>query len=85
MLDLQFRFVTPAVFRDVLVAHLRTTSIGTESFIFEYLLTRRADGVVVATGRSTQVYFDYRQQRTLPVPPELRVRIERFEDRQLTA
>lgn len=83
MLDVYCRFVAPVVFGDVVVAHLRTASIGTKSFVFEYLLTRRGDGAAVAVGSSTQVYYDYRAQRTLPVPAELGARIERLEGRRL--
>lgn len=84
MLDIHCRFVAPAVLGDTLVAHLRTASVGTKSFVFEYLVTRRNDGAVVATGSSTQVYYDYQQQRTLPVPPEYRERLERLEGRRLS-
>jgi acyl-CoA thioester hydrolase len=83
MLDVYCRFVAPALLTDVLVAHLRTSSIGTKSFAFEYLITRRRDGGVVATGTSTQVYYDYEERRTLPVPPAFRERVERLEGRTL--
>jgi acyl-CoA thioesterase FadM len=69
----------------VLVVHLRAASIGTKSFVFEYLVTRKADGAPVAAGRSTQVYYDYARQQTLPVAQEFRERLERLEGRRLGA
>jgi acyl-CoA thioester hydrolase len=83
MLDLQIRFVDQAGLGEILRVHVRTRSIGTKSFVFEYLITRPADGAVVAVGSSTQVYYDYREHRTLPVPPAFRERLERLEGRRL--
>jgi acyl-CoA thioester hydrolase len=85
MLDLHCRFLAPAVLADVLVAHVRTVSIGNKSFAFEYLITRRKGGEAVATGSSTQVYYDYREQKTLPVPQGFRERLERLEGRRIPA
>jgi acyl-CoA thioester hydrolase len=84
MLDLQIRFVSEARLGDVLRVHVRTASVGTKSFAFEYLVTRAADGAVVTTGSSTLVYFDWGQHRTLPVPADFRERLERLEGRRLT-
>ena len=84
MLDVHCWFVAPALFTDVIVAYVRTSSIGTKSYAFEYILTRKEDGAVVAIGSSTQVHYDYRQERTVPVPLELRERLELFEGRSLS-
>jgi acyl-CoA thioester hydrolase len=84
MLDVHCWFVAPALFTDVLRTYVRTSSIGTKSFAFEYLVTRRKDGAVVAVGSSTQVYYDYQQQRTIPVPHDFRERLERIEGRALS-
>ena len=83
MLDLQIRFVSEARLGDVLRVHVRTATLGTKSFAFEYLVTRTGDGAVVTVGSSTLVYFDWGQHRTLPVPPDFRERLERLEGRRL--
>jgi acyl-CoA thioesterase FadM len=53
--------------------------MGTTSFDFEYLITSRADGRTVATGRTTQVFYNYAQHRTEPVPDDLREAFSRIE------
>jgi acyl-CoA thioester hydrolase len=83
MLDLQIRFVAEARLGDVVRVHVRTASVGTKSFTFEYLVTTVGEGKVVTVGSSTLVYFDWREHRTLPVPPEFRERLERLEGRRL--
>jgi acyl-CoA thioester hydrolase len=83
MLDLQIRFVSESRLGDVLRVHVRTASVGTKSFVFEYLVTRVGDGAVVTVGSSTLVYFDWGQHRTLPVPADFRERLERLEGRRL--
>lgn len=85
MLDIHCRFLAQVGFGEPLVVHLRTVSIGTRSFAFEYLITRRKDGTAVATGRTTQVCFSYAEQKTLPVPQAFRDRIERLEGRPIPA
>jgi acyl-CoA thioester hydrolase len=83
MLDIQIRFLAQAGLGEVLRIHVRTTSIGTKSFVFEYLITRRDGGAVVTVGNSTQVYYDYREHRTLPVPQGFRDLLERLEGRRI--
>jgi acyl-CoA thioester hydrolase len=85
MLEMHCRFLAQVRFGEGLVAHVRTASIGTKSFAFEYLITRRRDGAAVATGRTTQVYFSYAEQRPLAVPKDFRERIERLERRSIPA
>ena len=85
MLDIQCRFLAQVGLDEGLVVHIRTVSIGTKSFAFEYLITRRKDGTAVTTGRSTQVYYSYQEQKTLAVPKDFRDRIERLEGRSIPA
>lgn len=85
MLDLYCRYVDQAVLGDVLLGYVRTVKVGTRSFVFEYLVTRRRDGAVMAVGHSTLVYYDYAARRTLPVAPEFRARLERMEGRAFPA
>jgi len=35
-------------------------------------------------GHSTQVYYDYRREQTLPIPDDFRSRIENLEGRKLS-
>lgn len=79
LLDIDCCFISAARLSEKLRVFLRTARIGTKSFLFEYLIRGENDRRTVAVGRSTQVYYDYRQQTSLPIPPEFRDRIEAFE------
>jgi len=57
---------------------VRTTRLGRSSFDMDYEL-RDGDGEPVASGRSAQVMFDYAAGRPMPIPDELRRRLERYE------
>lgn len=57
---------------------VRVSRLGEKSFAMEYE-ARSAEGVVLVTGRTVQVMFDYATGRSKPIPPEVRRRIEVFE------
>ncbi len=80
LLDVYCQYLAAAENGQRLRVYLRTTKLGTKSFEFEYLITNAADGHSLALGRSTQVYYDYQQKRTLPLPSAFRQRIETLED-----
>lgn len=73
------RFISPAFFQEILVIYARTSRIGKKSFDMEYLVTSKADGRVIAIGKSTHILFNYKEGRTFEVPDSLRKKIEDFE------
>lgn len=84
MLDVYCKYLAPAVLSQKLLVYLRTSRLGTKSYEFEYLITDLKDGRPIAVGNSTQVYYDYRQEKTLPIPDDFRNRIENLEGRKLS-
>lgn len=84
LLDVYCKYLAPAVLSQKLYVYLRTSRVGTKSYEFEYLVTGQEDGRPIATGNSTQVYYDYRQEKTLPIPDDFRSRIENLEGRKLS-
>jgi acyl-CoA thioester hydrolase len=84
LLDVYCKYLAPAVLGQKLYVYLRTRRLGTKSYEFEYLVADQADGRPVATGSSTQVYYDYREEKTLPIPGDFRRRIENLEGRKLS-
>ncbi|MGQ0561755.1 MAG: acyl-CoA thioesterase [Gemmatimonadota bacterium] len=54
------------------------THVGHASFMMRYELVDE-EGVILATGESVQVMYDYATGRSKPMSPEVRERIERFE------
>ncbi|MGD8441285.1 MAG: thioesterase family protein [Holophagae bacterium] len=85
LLDLYCRYLSPVRAGEVLEVGIRLSRLGGKSFDFEYLITARADGRAVATGRTTQVYYNYAEQHTEPVPEDLRAAFARIESRPLDA
>jgi len=51
-------FRSPARFDDVLLVHVRVARIGESSVTFEYRVDRKADGKLVAEGRSVLSFID---------------------------
>jgi acyl-CoA thioester hydrolase len=62
---------------DVLTINAAVTELKRTSFWAAYQVTRGDQ--VVATGRSAQVFFDYRTQQSTPMPPAFRDRIASYE------
>ncbi len=79
LLDLYCRYLSPVRMGERLRVSIRLARMGGKSFDFEYLITSRTDGRAVATGRTTQVYFNYAEDRTEPVPDPLRKAFARIE------
>ena len=77
-------FRSEAMVRELLVLHIRCGSIGTKSFTFEYEIRDAESGRLVVEAASVQVCYDYDAKRSIPVPDELRQRLESFEGRSLT-
>jgi acyl-CoA thioester hydrolase len=62
----------------------RTTKVGTKSFDLEHEI-RSQNGRLVAEAETTLVAFDYETDRTMPIPPDWRERIENYESRSTAA
>lgn len=71
----------PARLGDRLRIATGVTDMGRSSFRMGYLITRTADGRVVATGETVQVAYDYVAARPVPVPADVRRRIAQWEGR----
>jgi len=79
LLDLYCRYLSPARLDDVLDVAIRLSRLGGKSFDFEYLVTSQTDGRAVATGKTTQVYYNYETARTEQIPESLREAFARIE------
>ena len=64
-----------ARFGDELEVSIRTSSIGNTSFVWDYEIRRTGSGQLIASGKTIQVYYDYAQEKTLPVPDEVRQKL----------
>ena len=66
---------------DTVTVGTRVVGIGRSSMKLEHQLWSQQLQAVAAEGDSTVVLFDYQSQTSFPVPPELRAKIERMENR----
>jgi len=67
----------PVKLGEVVEVEVCIARLGNKSIEMEYRLT--VDGVVVALGRSVQVAYDYKTERSVPIPDRWRELISRFE------
>ncbi len=74
-------FRSPAYLDEVLEVKIRTRQLGRSSFIFDYEITEQKTQRLVATGESTQVYYDYQKNKSVPLPNALRQEFEKIEER----
>jgi acyl-CoA thioester hydrolase len=72
-------FRSPARFDDELIVHARISGFGRTSFQFEFAITSKADGRLVAEGRTVHVILDEKTWRPSPVPASFRATVRAFE------
>lgn len=78
MAEVTVRYHARIEFPARLEVGLRTSRIGEKSFVQEFEI-RSETGSLLASGRTTQVMYDYQAGRSKPMDPDLRERIEAFE------
>lgn len=76
---------SPALLGETVIVECATTDIGNSSMTMVYRLTDEASGRLIAEGKSVQVAYDYKENRPVPVPDELRQAIGRLEQREFPA
>jgi len=72
----QARFRRPVKYPDTLRAGAKVISFGSDRFTIRHVLVSQATGEMVTEGDAIIVSFDYRNNAKVPIPDELRRRIE---------
>jgi acyl-CoA thioester hydrolase len=72
-------FRSPARFDDLLEVQARASSVGTTSITFQFRVTHKREGRLVAEGRTVHVMIDPATCRPVPVPAEIRSALSRYE------
>jgi acyl-CoA thioester hydrolase len=77
------RFLATASLGQTLRVAIRASGVGNKSFEFEYELSNRDTGKLIATAKTTQVFFDYQAKETRSIPAAVRDLLEKIEGRPL--
>lgn len=79
--DIDFR--SEALIDEVLEIGIRCAWIGGKSFAFVYEIREQKTQRLVVEATSVQVCYDYDAKQSIPVPEDLRKKLEAFEGRTL--
>jgi acyl-CoA thioester hydrolase len=77
-------FRSEANMDETLEVALRCEWIGTKSFGYRYEIREKSSRRLVVEATTVQVCYDYAAKRSIPMPADLRARLERLEGRSLT-
>ncbi len=74
-------YLRPIFYPGDIKVFLRIGDIGDKSFVFHYAITFEKNGIekLAATGQSTQVFYDIRNQKTIPIPERIMKQWKAFE------
>ena len=74
-------YLKPVVFPNATFVYVRTSKLGNKSFETQYMITSIVNGVeeLTTTGYSTMVLFDYKTNKTVAMPDNLRERLTKYE------
>ena len=77
--DIQVSFLQQIHHPGVLDVGTRISRLGNSSFDIDSVLIDTADDSVYSTARATCVWFDYRENHSMPIPDAARNIIQQFE------
>lgn len=72
-------YKTPAFLGEALDVGIALTSAGRTSFIFQYAISERQTGRLVATGRTVQVMYDYAAGNKKPISADFLAAVEKLQ------
>jgi acyl-CoA thioester hydrolase len=67
---------TPATLGDRLRVRQRVAAVGTKSFTLQCAIENVRTRELVAEARTVMVMYDYAAGKTVPIPPDVRARLE---------
>jgi acyl-CoA thioester hydrolase len=68
-------FRIPAHFGDEIEVTIKTTSVRNSSFTWDYQIRNAKTSEMFATGKTIQVFYDYKNEKSMPVPDEIRIKL----------
>ena len=68
-------YKSAAEFRDELRVDLRTASVGNSSWVYEYEIFNETKKKLVAIGKTVQVAYDYKLDKSIPIPSDFKEKL----------
>ena len=78
------RYLSPAYLGETLLIGIRARNLGNKSFHFEYRMEDKAGGRLITEGRSVQVMYDYKEQKSKPLNNRMRDAVTALEKLELS-
>lgn len=71
-------YLKPIILTDEIYTYVKTSRIGTSSFDLDYIIVKIVDGKeeICTTGQTLCVTFDYKTNRSVPIPASQRLKME---------
>jgi len=80
--EVQITYRAPIHFGQPVRVGVRVSRLGNKSMLWEYSIEDAQDGSLFASAMSVQVAYDYRENKSTPVPEKWRKKISEFENLQ---
>jgi acyl-CoA thioester hydrolase len=77
--DVQATFLAPILFGQDVRVGVQVTRLGNKSMVMEYEIEDHHSGQIQATGKSVLVAYDYKAEKSMPIPDSWRRAIAAFE------
>jgi acyl-CoA thioester hydrolase len=81
--DVHITYFEPIYFGQNIKVGVHTVKIGNKSMTWEQNIVEAETGKQLAKGEVVMVTYDYKQEKTISIPPEWRERIIQFEGLQV--
>lgn len=75
--EARITYRSPAMLGEPLAIEVTTSEIRSKAWVWSYRVLDERDDRVVAEGATTQVMYDYRERKSVPIPDDLRAALER--------
>lgn len=81
----EINYLKPVTLEDEIVCYVRTTRIGNSSFDMMHLLVRVTPNgeEICTTGKTVCISYDYRQNKSVPIPERERARMIAYDEPRL--
>jgi acyl-CoA thioester hydrolase len=76
--EARITYRSPAMLGEPLAIEVTTSEIRSKTWVWSYRVLDERDDRVVAEGATTQVMYDYRDRKSVAIPDDLRVALERI-------